>query len=257
MKEFEEYIYILAERSAEVILPYFANSDMEVMLKDNQTPVTRADREAEEILRAMIRKRYPSHGIIGEEFGHENEAAEFVWILDPIDGTITFTSGCPLFGTLICLLHQGRPMLGTIHLPALGQLCVGNNRETVVNRKAVRMREITSLSEARLLTTDIENIARYKNKTAFDILIHRSALFRTWGDCYGYFLLASGWADIMLDPIMNPWDLLPLIPVIQGAGGVITTWNGDDAVSGDSCIAANKILHPQVLQILNSAPSGD
>lgn len=251
--EFTAFIYTLAEKSGEVIKPYFANADLEVELKRDQSPVTRADRDAEACMRELIRKAYPHHGIIGEEFGQENASAEFVWILDPIDGTISFASGCPLFGTLIGLLHAGVPILGAIHNPILEQMCVGNNSETILNGRVVRLRDLKRLSEATLLTTDIKGIARYQNQDGFDHLLGQTHLFRTWGDCYGYLLLVSGGADIMLDPIMNPWDLLPLIPVIQGANGVITTWSGTDAVTGDSCVAANKNLHAQVIEILQAA----
>jgi myo-inositol-1(or 4)-monophosphatase len=203
-------------------------------------------------MRALIRKTYPHHGILGEEFGPENASAEFVWILDPIDGTISFARGCPLFGTLIGLLHNDRPILGAIHHPLLNQLCIGNNTETTLNGRAVQLRETNCLSEAMLLTTDVASIDKLQKQQGFERLFRQTRLFRTWGDCYGYLLVASGGADIMLDPIMNPWDILPLIPIIRGANGVATTWSGTDAAKGDSCVAANKTLHPQVLEILNS-----
>jgi myo-inositol-1(or 4)-monophosphatase len=249
-KEFTEFIYILVEKSAEIIRPYFGQVDLEIKTKQDETPVTLADRNAEEVMRELIGKKYPSHGIIGEEFGRENEGAEFVWVLDPIDGTISFASRCPLFGTLIALLHQGKPILGVINQPILNQLCLGDNTQTTFNGRPVRMREAQTLAEATLLTTDILNIAKYQSKENFANLLGQVRIFRTWGDCYGYLLLASGWVDVMLDPIMNPWDLLPLIPIIQGANGVITTWSGDDATGGASCVAANKTLHSLVLNIL-------
>lgn len=249
-KEFTEFICTLAEKSGEVIKPYFASADLAIEIKEDQTLVTQADRQAEAVMRDLIRKRYPQHGILGEEFGPENVSAEFVWTLDPIDGTISFARGCPLFGTLIGLLHGGTPILGAIHHPVLNQLCLGNNLETTIYGRTVRLREIDHLSEAMLLTTDIANIGNKRN--GFEELVRRTRLFRTWGDCYGYLLVACGGADIMLDPMMKPWDILPLIPVIQGAHGVITTWSGTDASHGNSCVAANKALHPQVLQILNS-----
>ncbi len=250
-KEFTEFICTLAEKSGKVIKPYFARADLAIEIKEDQTLVTQADRQAEAVMRDLIRKRYPQHGILGEEFGPENASAEFVWTLDPIDGTISFARGCPLFGTLIGLLHGGTPILGAIHHPVLSQLCIGNNTETTINGRIVRLREIDHLSEAMLLTTDIANIGNHK-RNGFEELVRRTRLFRTWGDCYGYLLVASGGADIMLDPMMKPWDILPLVPVIQGANGVITTWSGTDASQGNSCVAANKALHPQVLQILNS-----
>ncbi len=251
-EELIKFIRTLAERSGDVIKPYFANANLEVEVKKDLTLVTQADREAEAAMRDLIRKTYPSHGVIGEEFGSENESAEFVWTLDPIDGTISFARGCPLFGTLIGLLHAGRPILGAIHNPILNQLCIGNNTQTAVNGRVVQVHELDRLSEAMLLTTDIESIGKDQKKEGFENLLKQTKLFRTWGDCYGYLLVVTGAADIMLDPIMNPWDVLPLIPIVQGANGVITTWSGGDASQGNSCVVANKSLHPKVLQILNS-----
>jgi len=252
LKEFTQFIYTLTEKSADVIRPYFAQANLAVEVKEDQTLVTQADREAEAAMRALIRKAYPHHGILGEEFGPENASAEFVWTLDPIDGTISFASGCPLFGTLIGLLHDDRPILGAIHHPILNQLCIGNNTETTLNGRTVQLREVHDLSKATLLTTDIASIGKYQKKKGFERLLQKARLFRTWGDCYGYLLVASGGADIMLDPIMNPWDIIPLIPIIRGAGGVITTWSGSEASKGNSCVVANKTLHPRVLEILNS-----
>ena len=251
-EEFINFVRQLAAESAEVIKPYFAAFDLKVELKEDETPVTAADRGAEEVMRHLIRKEFPDHGIIGEEFGNENETAEFVWVLDPIDGTKSFTSGCPLFGTLICLLHEGQPVLGVINQPILEQLCIGDNNQTTVNGHPVHVPETDTLSEAILLTTDILSIGKYQNQAGFDNLLHKTKMFRTWGDCYGYLLLASGGADIMLDPIVNPWDVLPVIPVVRGAGGVVTAWDGSDVVQGDSCVAATPNLHPHVLEILNA-----
>jgi len=250
-KEFSDFIRLLAEKSGEVIKPYFAKANLTVETKEDRTPVTEADRNAEALMRDLIRKAYPDHGILGEEFGQENTSAEFVWVLDPIDGTISFLRGCPLFGTLIGLLHGGTPLLGAIHQPLLNQLCIGNNKETTLNGRPVHFRGTRELSEATLLTTDVIHVTQYQKKEGFERLLGQVSLFRTWGDCYGYLLAACGGADIMLDPIMNPWDILPLIPVIQGARGVITTWSGGDASQGSSCVVANRQLHPRVLEVLN------
>ena len=249
--ELRGFMEKLAAASGEVIRPYFAAADLDVELKGDRSPVTRADREAEAVMRELIAKHYPQHGIVGEEFGTENEGAEFVWVLDPIDGTISFASGCPLFGTLIGLLRDGEPVLGAIHQPILGQLCIGDNTGTALNGRIVRLRPCERLDDAFLLATDLRNIEKHQNLGRFEVLRQRTRLFRTWGDCYGYLLLAGGGGDVMLDPIMNPWDLLPLIPVIRGAGGVITTWTGEDATDGASCVAANETLHPQVIELLN------
>jgi histidinol-phosphatase len=250
-KKFVDFIQKLADASGEVIRPYFNNPGLVLENKEDQTIVTQADRDAEGLMRELIRKTYPDHGILGEEFGAENLAAEFVWVLDPIDGTISFAHGCPLFGTLIGLLQAQKPIVGVIHNPILNQFCIGDNNETALNGKLLRVRETDRLSEAMLLTTDIALIGKYQNKQGFENLLRQTKLFRTWGDCYGYLLVVSGGADIMLDPIMNPWDILPLIPIVQGATGVITTWSGNDASQGGSCVVANNRLHPQVVKILN------
>ena len=138
--EVRAFVEKLAAASGEVIRPYFAAPDLDVEFKGDRSPVTQADREAEAVMRELIGQHYPQHGIVGEEFGTENDGAEFVWVLDPIDGTISFASGCPLFGTLIGLLHEGKPMLGAIHQPVLEQLCVGDNASATLNERAVRMR---------------------------------------------------------------------------------------------------------------------
>jgi myo-inositol-1(or 4)-monophosphatase len=219
--------------------------------------VTVADWESERLLRAMIHKRHPDHGIIAEEFGNEREDAEYVWVLDPIDGTISFVAGVPLFGILIGLLHRGRPVAGCIFQPVLNFLCLGDGRQAWMNGNPVRVRETDTLAEAELFITDYESVERFQDVRGFDRLRHGVKRCRTWGDCFGYLLLASGKADIMLDPVMKSWDLLPLIPVIQGAGGVITDWRGNDPVAGTSCVAAVPGLHGRVLEVLNVLKDGE
>ncbi len=248
---FRSFIHELARSSEKLIRPYFSDPSLTVNLKGDQTPVTIADQKTEKALRHLINQRYPEHGIIGEEFGKENPEADFVWVLDPIDGTKTFTSGCPLFGTLICLLYQKNPILGGINLPILNQLYIGDNTLTTLNGVPTRLRSCPAVSEATLLLTDYTNIGKYHAQEGFDQLQQKVKMARTWGDCYGYTLLASGFADIMLDPIMNPWDLLALIPVIQGAGGTISDWQGNDPVKGDSIVATGPEIHEKVIQLLN------
>ena len=234
-----------------MIAPHFRDPGLSVDDKSDASPVTVADRNAELRLRELIGRKYPSHGILGEEFGSEREGADWVWVLDPIDGTKAFITGCPLFGTLIALLHQGRPVLGAIHQPILKQLCIGDGRETTFNGKRTRVRRGRTLEQATLLYTERETIAAHQKLSEFETLEARCKIVRTWGDCYGYLLLASGFADIMLDAIMNPWDLMALVPIVEGAGGVITDWQGGDVVTSDSAVAALPELHPEVLRVLN------
>ncbi len=248
---YHQFVQELAYKSGEFIRPFFANPNLKVELKADETPVTAADKGAEELMRALIKKKFPDHGVIGEEFGSENPDAEFVWALDPVDGTKSFAAACPLFGTLIALLHQGRPVLGAIHQPILNQLMIGDGLTTSLNGRPVRVRDVAKFEEATLLTTDTRHVAKYQNADRFNQLAQRMRLLRTWGDCYGYLLVASGWADIMVDPIMNPWDIQALIPVIRGAGGVITDWTGKDPVKADSIVAASPALHGRVIEALN------
>ncbi|MDB6167771.1 MAG: inositol monophosphatase [Verrucomicrobia bacterium] len=241
----------LAEKSGDFIRPFFGQPDLVVETKEDATPVTLADRGAEQLMRKLIAQRFPAHGIIGEEFGSERADAEWVWVLDPVDGTKSFAAGCPLFGTLIALLHRGKPVLGAIHQPVLRQLMIGDGSSTTLNGRAVRIRATARIEDATILTTNVHSPARYQHGTAFDALAARARLFRTWGDCYGYLLVAGGWADVMCDPVMNPWDVAALIPVIRGAGGVITDWQGNDPVNAKSIVAAGSALHAAVITALN------
>jgi histidinol phosphatase-like enzyme (inositol monophosphatase family) len=249
---YRSFLIELAEKSGAFIQPFFGDPNLAVEIKGDESPVTQADRGAEELLRALIAKKFPTHGIIGEEFGSENAAAEFVWVLDPIDGTKAFITGVPLWGTLIALLHRGQPVLGCIHQPILRQLMLGDGRETTLNGRAVCVRSCARIEDATLLTSDPLNPGKYQNGAAYAALVERARLVRTWGDCYGYLLVAGGWADVMLDPIMNPWDIAALVPVIRGAGGTITDWQGADPVAGKSIVAAASGLHAQVIAALNA-----
>lgn len=250
---FRELLNELARVSGQVIVPFFANHELGLELKADQTPVTVADRRAEEVMRELIRQRFPAHGVLGEEFGHDNPGAEFTWVLDPIDGTKAFATACPLFGTLIGLLHHDRPILGCIHQPVLGQLLVGDGKLTTLNGQPVRIRECRDLAEATLLFTSFYAPEKTQDGRAFAALTRRVRLARTWGDCYGYFLLSTGWADIACDPIMHPWDILPIIPVVEGAGGRISDWQGNDPVRPgvSSSVAAHPSLHEAVIRALN------
>jgi myo-inositol-1(or 4)-monophosphatase len=250
---YEAFIRRLAETSGEAILSHYGKQHLATELKADESPVTIADREAEGVMRSLIEKNFPDHGIIGEEYGTVRGESEYVWVLDPIDGTKSFISAVPLFGTLIGLLHQGKPVLGCIHQPVLRQLMIGNGKQTTLNGEPVHVRRCPSLTNATLLTTDPLNPARHQNGPAYDALCNQVRLVRTWGDCYGYLLLAAGWADIMLDPVMKPWDFLPLVPVVEGAGGRISDWKGNPASTqrAESTIACVPELHDAVVRALN------
>jgi histidinol phosphatase-like enzyme (inositol monophosphatase family) len=241
----------LAERSGDFIRPFFGRADLKVELKADLSPVTAADRGAEDLMRGLIRKKFPGHGIVGEESGAERPDAEFVWVLDPIDGTKSFTSAVPLFGTLIGLLHRGEPVLGCIHQPILRQLLVGDNRTASLNGAPARTRSPRPLEDALLLTSDPVVIATRPECRGFRPLMEKSRITRTWGDCYGYLLVATGWADVMYDPLMNLWDIAALVPVIRGAGGVITDAKGGPPYPATSIVAAaGPGLHRLVIDAL-------
>lgn len=249
--EFKDFIKLMAAESGKYIRPYFANPALEVGRKNDQTVVTQADRGAEKILREMIEEKYPHHGIIGEEYGNKDEDAEFVWVLDPIDGTKSFVAGNVQFGTLIALMQDGQPILGAINNPITNQLLLGDNQHTHLNDVPVHVRSCPELSKAILVTTELWRPAKYRDGAKWQTLIDSIYRHYTWGDCYGYHLLSTGGVDIALDPAMMPWDYLALIPVVRGAGGAITSWEGGDPVTGNSIIAAAPEIHAQVVEILN------
>jgi myo-inositol-1(or 4)-monophosphatase len=249
--EFKKFCKLLTESSGKNISKYF-RTNIGIETKSDDSPVTIADKTTEEKLRELIMKEYPEHGILGEEFGKHNEGAEYQWILDPIDGTKSFICGAITFGTLIGLMKNGKPILGVFHQPILNEFLIGDNTETLLNASKVNVNDVTNLEQAVLLTTDHLNIEEFQNLLNFEKLMRKVKLYRQWGDCYGYYLLASGFAQIMIDPIMSVWDTMALIPIIRGAGGIITDYQGNDAVTGESIVAATPNIHSEVIKILNN-----
>lgn len=251
LNEFKSFVNILADESGAIIKKYF-RTELNIDSKGDDSPVTIADKMAEEIMREVIMKEFPEHGILGEEFGIHNEGAEYQWVLDPIDGTKSFICGALSFGTLIALMKNGEPILGVINQPVLNEFLMGDNQSTLLNDKKVTVRKCNNIGDAVLLTTDQKNIEEFQNREKFDKLVDASKLYRMWGDCYGYYLVATGFADIMIDAIMSPWDSMALIPVIRGAGGIITDYQGGNPVTGNSIIAAAPGIHSDVIKLLNN-----
>ncbi len=248
-KEFIEFISYLCDEAALEILPHYG-PDVEIERKSDATPVTLADQNAEKRIREILTKRYPEHGIIGEEYGREREDADFVWVLDPVDGTKSFISGVPLFATLIALLYKGRPVIGAINQPVLQQKVIGDCETTTLNGKLVNGREACSLSKATLCTTDPIRETLWQNDADWSALPPKTALYRSWGDAGGYILLCSGFIDIMCDPLMEIWDCAAIIPCLQGAGIKATGWKGGDAFGERCIIAAKEPLHAEVMDVL-------
>jgi myo-inositol-1(or 4)-monophosphatase len=250
LEEFTSFFRLLANESSDIIKRYFRTS-INVENKADLSPVTIADKLAEEKMRQLIGKEFPAHGIIGEEFGNEKSVAEYVWVIDPIDGTKSFISGALSFGTLIALLKNGKPIIGVINHPILNEFLIGDDKNCLLNGKKVQVRKCSEISQATLLTTDHLNIGKFKNQKRFDKLTNEVKLYRNWGDCYGYYLLVTGYADIMIDPIMSIWDSMALIPIVNGAGGMITDYEGNDPVLGNSVVASNKEIHSEIIKLLN------
>lgn len=249
--ELMDFARKLAAISAAAIKPHFRNG-YAVDIKADDSPVTIADREGERVMRDLIMHTYPDHGILGEEFGHHQPDADYQWVLDPIDGTKSFIAHTYNFGTLIALTHRGQPQIGVINQPIVGDLLIGDGKTTWLNGKKVTVRPCKRIEDAWLSTTEHHNVAQYQNWAAFEALTRKVKHYRIYGDCFGYYTVAVGGIDIMMDPIMNAWDLLALIPVIEGAGGRITNWQGEDAAKfPTSSVATAGEIHDEVIRALN------
>jgi len=220
--------------------------------KPDRTFVTAADRKAEERLRALIEAAYPDDGIVGEEFGEKRSASGSTWIIDPLDGTASFIHGVPLFGVLIGLETKGEVVLGVANFPALGDLvsaakgmgCFWNGRRASVS-------VVDDLKEALLLFTDGASFEPQGREGAFRRLLAATKMRRSWGDCYGHILVATGRAEVMLDPEMSVWDCAALLPIVQEAGGTFTDWAGRPTIRGRNAISTNGLLFDQVMQLLS------
>lgn len=260
-REFVPFMHELIGSAFAVIRRHFLCATA-VSTKSDATPVTQADRGAEEAMRALIESRYPAHGILGEEFGAKEAAratSRYRWVLDPVDGTRAFISNCFLFGTLIALERDDGlgflPALGTIAHPAAGLALIGHARESRVyasdgSERAARVRACTSMSEATVLATTHWSTGEQPGGPAVERLIRKARLYRTWGDCFGYFAVATGGADVMLDPSLSYWDVAAVVPVIEGAGWRVSSWEGGNPLERPSLIASGGALHDEVLRDL-------
>lgn len=242
----------MADAAREAIRPYFrAQPDIEH--KDDDSPVTIADKNAEKAIRAIIEESFPEHGIIGEEFGSKNEDADYVWVIDPIDGTQSFVTGVPLYCTLIALLHKGTPILGLIDQPNLKERWMGRkDRKTTLNGTPVSCRSCASLPDATLMATALD-MFNAKERVGFDRLQEATARARFSADAYGYALLATGCVDIVCESSMKFHDFAALIPIIDGAGGKITDWAGNtltQSSAGRILACGDKELHTEVIKLL-------
>ena len=242
---------IEAVKKAEERILHFFHNLPKIEKKADMTPVTRADKEAEEIIVDMIKKRFPGHGFLGEEFGADNETSEFQWIIDPIDGTKNFIHGIDFFGTVLGLKHQGKIILGISNMPAIGELLFASEDEqTTLNGKKVSVSTIDSISEAYVT---IGGFSRLKNKSYLDAVINieNSTLnMRGYGDVHGYHLVVTGRADVMFEPKTKPWDVSAYQIIVKQAGGKYSDFTGNELALGPTSLATNGLLHEKMLEIL-------
>jgi histidinol-phosphatase len=252
LQEYAEFAAAAARAAGEITLRYFQKLPG-VEYKADHSPVTIADRESETLLRQRIEERYPAHGILGEEFGLTRGEAALRWLLDPIDGTASFVRGVPLYGVMLGLVAGDDPLVGVVHLPAL--------RESVVawrgggcwwNGARARASDVARLEDATLLCTDPLGLNIAGKGAAYERLRRRVKMERGWGDCYGHLLVATGRAEIMLDPVLHEWDAAPMIPILEEAGGRFTDWRGRRTISGGDGFATNGALYEEVLGVVMS-----
>jgi myo-inositol-1(or 4)-monophosphatase len=253
--DFSAFVERLAQVSGDVILPFFRSA---IGAEDKShggvfDPVTEADRGAEAAMRRLIAQTFPAHGVIGEEYGQDRPDAEYVWVLDPIDGTKSFICGLPTWGTLIGLIHLGRPVYGMMAQPFTRERFCGDGKRAKLRTLApsrgeappsewttrtLRTRACPSLREATLMTTSPSLIRDDADRAAYSRVESKVRLVRYGGDCYAYCALAAGFIDLVIETNLKPHDVVALIPIIEAAGGYVSTWDGEDATKGGRIVAA-------------------
>jgi myo-inositol-1(or 4)-monophosphatase len=266
--DFAAFVERLAQVSGEVILPFFRSA---IRAEDKSLggvfdPVTEADRGAEAAMRRLIAQTFPAHGMIGEEYGPDRPEAEYVWVLDPIDGTKSFVSGLPTWGTLIGLMHHGQPVYGMMAQPFTRERFYGDGKRAKLRTLApshgeappsewttrgLHTRGCASLAEATLLTTSPLLIRDDADRAAYTRVERQVRLTRYGGDCYAYCALAAGFVDLVIETNLKPHDVVALVPIVEGAGGLMTTWDGDNAAHGGRIIAAgDKVVYDEARRLL-------
>lgn len=250
LRELLEVATEAAYRAGRRTLAYF-NAGVGVETKADETPVTVADREAERVLREIIGKHFPDHAILGEEEGETAGAAPYRWIADPIDGTKSFIAGVPLYGTLIGVEVRGQVQVGVIYLPALDDMvAAADGLGCTWNGRVCRVSDVGEMKQALVVTSSI--VRCQQRSDAFDRLAAQTRQQATWGDAFGYALVATGRAEVMMDSVAAPWDVAPMLPIMREAGGVFTDWQGNPTVHGGDGIAINSRLAPVVQEVLQT-----
>jgi len=240
----------IAESAGRLTLEYFGTA-VDIQKKADTSPVTIADRSAEELIRKRLDEAFPDDGQLGEEFGEKPGKSTRRWIIDPIDGTESFIRGVPLYGVLLGLEDHGRCVVGVMCFPPLSETYwAASGGAAYRNGSVVRVADEVSLADATLLSSDIKRNQYGERAADFDRLLARVGRYRGWGDCYGYALVASGRAEIMLDPLLNPWDIAAVLPILEAAGGKFVGWNGEPGITAGSGIGTTAALHAEVCELL-------
>jgi histidinol phosphatase-like enzyme (inositol monophosphatase family) len=253
LKEVLDFAVGIAREAGDVTLQYFKGS-FAVERKTDNSFVTIADREAESLLRDRIVQRFPDDAILGEEKGEQPGRSGRRWIVDPIDGTYSFVHGVPLYAVLIGLEIDAEPVLGVVNLPALNEMVyAARGLGCFANDERAQVSSTSALDQALLLSTDFGTCAQYGFGPAADALQRMVHARRTWGDAYGHILVATGRAEIMLDPVMNIWDCAALLPIVEEAGGTFTDWHGHRSITAGNAISTNGKLFGRVMEAINEA----
>ena len=245
-----EFSVDVAWQAGKIVMRYFGTGVSPDWKTDN-SPVTIADREAEEIIRKLIVKSFPEDGIVGEEFGNKTSNSGFTWLIDPIDGTKSFVQGVPLFGVLIAREGPNGVDIGCVYLPALDEMVwAGRGHGCWWNGRRARVSDVGELKDSCICFTSPVNFAKNSRKDEWDSLTKASRLVRGWGDCYGHILVATGRAEASFDPIMNPWDCGPLLPIMEEAQGTFTNWNGEATIHGKDAFSTNGFVFDEVMSLV-------
>ena len=252
LNELLEFAIVLAKGAGDLTLKYFRKQP-ETSTKADGSYVTIADREAEAYLRRQIAERFPDDGVLGEEEGEHQGKSGRRWIIDPIDGTFAFVHGVPFYGVLIALEVEGEMSVGVVNIPALNEIvAAAKGIGCFLNGVPARVSNVSKLEDALLLCTNFNVCKQYGFGRAAEELQARAKSSRTWGDCYGYVLVATGRAEVMLDPVMNLWDCAPLLPIMEEAGGTFTDWRGETTAHGGNSIATNGLLFDEVMALVRN-----
>jgi histidinol phosphatase-like enzyme (inositol monophosphatase family) len=251
LRELLDVAHAIAWQAGKITLRYF-QSGVQAERKADESPVTVADREAESYLRAAIAARYPTHAVLGEEEGLSGDQhATYRWVLDPIDGTKSFVRGVPLYGVMVGLLREGEPVVGAVNMPALGEIVyAARGHGCWWNGRPCHVSTIATLAESLVVATVAAGYERHGKDEAFRRILGAAGLFRTWGDCYGHLLVATGRAEVALDPAMNLWDAAALFPILAEAGGGYMDWRGNATIDGGDGISSNGAVRDELLRLI-------